>query len=117
MSSHATSPESARRRSERLLLQIPVLVYGKRENEEAFRERTHTLVINAHGALLTMTTPVALRQVIGLENVATGAERESAVVFVGERKDGHTHVGVEFLAPDPAFWNIKFPPVSWNPEV
>ena len=116
MSSHATSPESARRRSERLLLQIHVMVYGKGESEEAFRERTHTLVINAHGALLTMTTPVALRQVIGVENAGTGAERDSAVVFIGPRKDGYAHVGVEFLAPDPAFWNIKFTPVSWNPE-
>lgn len=116
MSSHATSPESARRRSERLLLQIPVLVYGKNAQEEPFRERTHTLVINAHGALLTMSTPVALRQVVGLENVCTGAERDSAVVFIGPRKDGYAHVGVEFLVPDATFWNIEFPPVSWNPE-
>lgn len=116
VSSHATSPESARRRSERLLLQIPVLVYGRNAQEEAFRELTHTLVINAHGALLTMSTPISLRQVVGLENVGTGAERHSAVVFIGPRKDGYAHVGVEFLAPDATFWNIKFPPVSWNPE-
>ena len=116
MSSHATSPEAARRRSERLLLQIPVLVYGKNANGEPFRERTHTLVINAHGALLTMTTPVELRQVIGMENIGTAAERDSAVVFIGPRKDGYAHVGVEFLAPDATFWNIEFPPVSWVQE-
>jgi len=116
MSTHFASPEAAKRRSERLLLQIPVVVYGKSTAHEPFRERTHTLVVNAHGALIAMATPVAMQQVVALENVATGTERETRVVFFGGKKDGVTSIGVEFIAPDPGFWNIQFPPVSWRPE-
>lgn len=115
MSSHCVSPEAAKRRSERLLLQIPVVVRGKTGAREPFQEQTRTLVINAHGALLAMATPVVLRQMVAVENVATGAERESCVVFLGDRKNGQAHVGVEFVAADPDFWNIEFPPSSWKP--
>ncbi len=114
MSTHFASPEAARRRSERLLLQIPVVVCGKTGAQEPFRERTRTLVVNAHGALIAMATPVAMQQVVAVENVATGTGRESRVVFFGGKKDGMTSVGVEFVAPDPDFWNIEFTPVNWR---
>lgn len=114
MSTHFASPEAARRRSERLLLNIPVVVYSKAGSHELFHERTHTLVVNAHGALIAMATPVVMQQLVAVANIATGAERESRVVFSGGRKDGMTSVGVEFVVPDPDFWNIAFTPVNWR---
>jgi len=38
------------RRSQRLLLDVPLVVSGEADGKKAFREDTFTLVVNAHGA-------------------------------------------------------------------
>ena len=116
MSSHCASPEVAKRRSERLMLEIPIVVHGQSSTGESFHEHTSTRVVNAHGALIGLSTPVQLEQVVTVEHAASESKLESRVVFSGGSKDGKTNVGIEFLTPDPDFWNVDFPPVSWRPE-
>ena len=43
---------TTRRRSQRLFLQVRVIVEGKLANQTPFSEETHTIVLNAHGALI-----------------------------------------------------------------
>ena len=40
-----------KRRSQRLFLQVRVVVDGKLPNKSPFSEETHTIVVNAHGLL------------------------------------------------------------------
>ena len=48
-----------RRRSERLLLSIPIRVEGTNPTGEKFTETTRTVIINRHGAWIQLKQPVS----------------------------------------------------------
>src|SRR2546422_857548 len=50
--------KGGQRRSKRLSLRVPVLVYGRARNKSAFREQTSTLVVNATRTPVAFTTSV-----------------------------------------------------------
>jgi hypothetical protein len=52
---------SKNRRSQRIEMNVPVVVYRTRGEGPQFYENTQTLVINAHGALVALTDMVAPR--------------------------------------------------------
>ena len=114
MSTQYESPEAAKRRSERLALEIPIAVHGTNTAKEGFTEWTNSMVVNAHGGLIALAAPVAVEQVVTLEHAASGEKAEARVVFVGSTKNGKTSVGVEFLTPAPDFWSVEFPPDNWK---
>ena len=103
------------RRSQRILLSIPIVVSGQDAHGAAFSERTHTLVINAHGALLELHQTVAVGQILRIKHLATGEEMSCRVVDVNP---GNTapEVGVESDEPCARFWRVSFPPADWNPR-
>ena len=45
---------AGRRRSQRLFLQVRIVVEGTLANKSPFSEETHTIIVNAHGALVEM---------------------------------------------------------------
>ena len=47
-----------RRRSERVMLQIPIVLMTETLDHEQMKEETHTLVVNAHGGLLKLEKEV-----------------------------------------------------------
>jgi len=102
------------RRSSRVLLNVPVLVHGTRQDGSVFKEKAHTLVVNEHGALLVMAETVGMGQEVELTNQHTHIKRAFRVVYLGPTHGGKTQVGVEFLKPEPSFWLVKFPPVNRN---
>lgn len=91
-------------------------VHGVGEDQHPFREATHTLVINAHGALIGLAHPVEVGQQIILKNPKSQEMQACRVVHSGTAVSGKTHVGVEFLRPAPNFWQIAFPPDDWKPQ-
>ena len=46
----------------RVLLSVPILVSGKTTESKDFKEETRTLVVNAHGALISLAAQVAAGQ-------------------------------------------------------
>jgi PilZ domain len=108
-----TAVEASRRRSMRVLLSVPIRVAGKTPANEAFEEQTRTLVVNAHGALISLQAPVAANQPLTIANKATNESRECRVVHVGTQAAGKIQVGIEFTNPSPSFWQIDFPPDDW----
>jgi hypothetical protein len=107
-------PDSARRRSQRVILSTPVSVRTEDAPKSAsFEEKTNTLVVNAHGALVALAGKVKRGQKLKLTNVSTHAEELCRVVYLGGATDGKIQVGVEFLKPAPDFWHIAFPPEDW----
>jgi hypothetical protein len=106
------SKDSSRRRSQRLLLQVTVFIRGVDKARE-FTEETRTLVVNAHGGLLTLTTSVERGQSLHMKNKATGEEQACKVAFAGTPTDGVAQVGLEFIEAHPDFWRIAFPPEDW----
>src|SRR5208282_1276765 len=111
-----TMPEtftSAQRRSSRVFTRITVQAKGKSSDGRKFRESSHTIVINAHGALLYLQHSVELGADIALINPVTEEEQECRVVYLGDTSDKGTRVGVEFLCPSPHFWGVEFAQQDW----
>ena len=102
------------RRSQRVLLSVPLLVSGVHENRTTFSERATTTVVNAHGALLRLRERVQMEQILRLKNIATGEELECKVTDINRGQDERAEVGVEFIQPCPRFWRISFPPTDWS---
>src|SRR5229473_6672048 len=105
-----------RRRSQRVLMTIPVRVSGKRGAALPFEETTHTRAISAHGALVLMSTQVYRGQRLTLSNIQTKGALECIVAHIDRRKGEHAQVGVEFTLPNPLFWHVAFPPKDWTPR-
>ncbi len=104
-----------RRRSQRVLMTIPVQVSGKTDTGLPFGEETHTRAISAHGALILMSTQVYRGQRLTLSNVQTKAALECVVAHI-DRQGEHPQAGVEFTLPNPMFWHVAFPPKDWTPR-
>ena len=105
-----------RRRSQRVLMKIPVPVSGRTSSGSRLEEGTHTLAISAHGALIAVSEKVKRGQRLTLSNVQTKAALECVVAHISKRGGDHIQVGVEFMLPNPIFWHVAFPPKDWTPR-
>jgi len=105
-----------RRRSQRVLMTIPVRVSGETGAGLVFEEETHTRAISAHGALILMSTQIYRGQRLNLSNVQTKAALECVVAHVDRRRGEQPQAGVEFTLPNPMFWHVAFPPKDWTPR-
>ena len=105
-----------RRRSQRVLMTVPVRVSGQTSVEAPFDEETHTRAISAHGALILVSTQVHRGQRLTLSNVQTKAALECVVAHIDRKQGSQPQVGVEFMLPNPIFWHVAFPPKDWTPR-
>lgn len=109
------SPETTRRRSQRVILSLPITVRSEGAAAGSpFVEETRTLVVNEHGALIALESKVETGQPLHLFNPATNLEQLCMVSYVGSPMDGTTQVGLKFLAPSPDFWSIAFSSDVWT---
>ena len=105
-----------RRRSQRVLMKLPVRVTGQTGTAPPFEEEAHTLSINAHGALIALGAAVYRGQRLTLANLQTKAALECVVAHIDRFQGQQIQVGVEFLLPNPTFWHVAFPPKDWSPR-
>ncbi|HYK38964.1 MAG TPA: PilZ domain-containing protein [Candidatus Eremiobacteraceae bacterium] len=105
-----------RRRSQRVLMQVPVKLRGSDAQGASFEEETETLAINAHGALVLLQARVTSGAKIHLRHTRTSEEQECNVVFLGPVRGNKAEIGLEFSAPRPQFWRVAFPPEDWSPK-
>jgi hypothetical protein len=105
-----------RRRSQRVLLRIPIAVISPGPDKKMAREQTHTLLVNAHGALINLDLPVRVGQVVILQNPETSEEQSCRIIRVSPVRKGKSEFGIEFLKPTPNFWRVAFPPADWVPH-
>src|SRR6266581_2290517 len=82
-----------RRRSQRVLMKIPVRVSVQAGGASLSEEVTHTL-----------------------SNIQTKGALECVVVHLDRFPGEQMKVGVEFLLPNPTFWHVAFPPKDWTPR-
>ena len=76
-------------------------------DKRSISEKTHTIIVNDHGALVLLATPVEIQQIIRLENVASGEELLCRVTNLGPSFMGKTQIAVEFVMPTPGFWDKR----------
>lgn len=110
------SQQGPKRRSQRVLMQVPVRLRGADANGASFDEETETLAISAHGALVLLRTRLTSGTAIRLQHKKTLEEQECHVVFLGPVRGDRAEIGLEFSTPRPQFWRVAFPPEDWSPK-
>jgi PilZ domain len=105
-----------RRRSQRVLMRIPIRVSVQAGAAALSEEETYTLAVSAHGALIAVSKPLYRGQRLTLSNVQTKGALECVVAHIDRFPGEQMKVGVEFLLPNPTFWRVTFPPKDWTPR-
>lgn len=109
-------PMSNRRRSQRVLLRMPILVIAIGLDRQPISEKTFTAVVNAHGGLIYLSMKVREGQSLILRNPESSEEQSCRVIHICEERDGKREVGVEFTTRNSNFWHVAFPPSDWAPQ-
>lgn len=107
---------NAQRRSQRVLLSIPILVSGYSAKNYEFTEDTVTAVVSAHGALILLAHIVQVSQLLTIRNLKSTEELQCKVIEVGAKRGTKLEVGLEFIEASPRFWRVAFPPDDWSPR-
>jgi hypothetical protein len=102
-----------RRRSQRVMLQVAVLMRATLPDGRSAQVQAFTLAVNAHGGLLESPVELAANQRISLINPRSGKEVAGRVVRVEGSSAVH-EVAIEFDSRNPQFWPIAFPPEDWG---
>lgn len=106
----------ASRRTQRVLVRVPVCVSGEMANNLPFSESTFTVAINPDGALIPLPSRVRKGQRLRLLNNKTGQEEDCVAAFIEPGEEGLANVRVQFTEPHPEFWHAVFPPRDWTPR-
>jgi uncharacterized protein YceH (UPF0502 family) len=86
---------------------VHLVVRGESAEKVGFQEKALATSTSAHGALMILSTNVALGQTLFLKNPRTQGEMEARVVRLGPHHRGRAQIGVEFVQPSPEFWSAK----------
>jgi hypothetical protein len=108
------APFENRRRSERVVLRMSVLLVAEDEERKQIQETAETQIVNAHGGLLRMRQHLHVGQSFHLTNPQIGSEVTCRVVRTEEEGMEFFRVAFEFDRPAPGFWPIVFPPADWT---
>ena len=100
-------PKSEQRSSKRASLRVAVVVYGWAKNQGAFHEDTFTLLVNASGGLVVLSTKVEPGETVFVVNKNTREEQECRVVYVQPEAEGKSKVGLAFKQEIPGFWRTN----------
>jgi hypothetical protein len=99
-----------RRRSDRVLIKIPIEVTGEDLEGNSFMELAHTMVINRNGASFVLPNAIMPGQEIMIKNLQTVQScRFRACRGSKDLPGGLREWAVECLDPAPNFWRISFP--------
>lgn len=115
MTESSTPDGHKKRRSQRVLLRIPVHVESFMNGSSCLSSDAFTVKVSAHGALLRLPWGVPVGRELLLENPASHKTQTATVVFVEYVADEEFDVGVEFTQANPTFWGVAFPPDDWSP--
>jgi hypothetical protein len=112
-STGSATTEKSRRRSERVVLRIPLQLSAQMPDGKRICIEVYTLVVNAHGGLLDMGIEMVAGQKVLLSNSKTENANTGKVLRVEKSEEGPYSVAFEFEFPSPNFWPISFPPSDW----
>jgi TonB family protein len=108
-------------RPQPVALEVPVTVNGARsldgsEKREPFSERSQTVLVFGHGAVLRISALLAPGQLVFLTNEKT--KKEVVCVVVKSKTDGNAvgYVELRFTEPAPGFWGMRFPSDTVLPQ-
>jgi len=106
--------ERNRRRSERVVLRVPLQLSAKMPDGKRISIEAHSLVVNAHGGLLDIGMKMLKGQQVILSNPKTEKVASGKIVRAEASGEGRFAVAFEFELPVPSFWPVSFPPADWS---
>ena len=111
MSQRPIPAAEPKRRSERVLLRIPIRVQGMDAGSHVgFAEETFTVLVNANGARISLNHAIRPNDRLRVTNLRTHKSLPFRVVgLVAEQRGETPEWGIECLEPDMDFWGISFP--------
>src|SRR6266849_1418481 len=77
-----SSDPANRRRSKRVMLQVPVVLLAETPERKQAQEQTQTLVVNAHGGLMKLKMELLAGQPFILMNAKSGMKQGCRVVRI-----------------------------------
>jgi hypothetical protein len=97
------------RTSDRVFLEIPIIISGTNPAGRQFEENTKALVLSRRGAKIISRRALVPQQELTIRCLKTGLDTPVRVVgpILGEGED--CHYGVAFLHPEANVWGINFP--------
>ena len=105
--------KSEKRRSDRLMLTVPLRVQGNDPQGAEFAEEARTVTLNRHGARIQISRPLLSGQTIKIKNLVSRKETQFRVVGpVTPRTEKGGEWGVECLDHNLNIWGIQFPPAA-----
>jgi hypothetical protein len=110
------SESSNQRRSQRVTLQVVVLIKAIMPDGRCVQVQAFTSVVNVHGGLVESSLKLATNQKIRLINPHSGIEVGCRVVRVEGPTSALYEVAFEFDQRTPRFWLINLPPEDWDVE-
>ncbi len=103
-------PIRERRRGERVLIRVPIIVFGLTKDNRHASEEAETSVVSRTGALVRSRTAFKPGATVDLTNGFTRQTEKFRAVWVSEQpKQGYFDIGMEMLTPRDDFWGITFP--------
>lgn len=108
-------------RPQPVALEVPVTLNGARsvdgsDKREPFSERSQTVLVFGHGAVLRISGQLTPGQLVFLTNEKT--KKEVVCVVVKSKTDGNAvgYVELRFTEPAPGFWGMRFPSDTVLPQ-
>ena len=100
------------RESDRRALEIPIEVMGTDSLGTQFLDRSHTLAIGRHGAIISLERNLLSLQEVMIRCPGTGREAEATIIGLIGKSRGDYHYGINFLGGVDNIWGIEFPPLT-----
>jgi microcompartment protein CcmK/EutM len=98
-----------RRRTQRVLLNVPLAVHGLTDDGQKFCAHAVSISVSQHGASFELAQVVVAGQSLRLVNENSNRKVDCHVVNIARRRDGKVFVGVEFSSSEVNFWSMTFP--------
>jgi hypothetical protein len=99
------------RRSDRITVQIPLVVSGVDVFGNTFTEPAQTIIIARYGAKILLRRKLAPQINISVHSLMTDEEAEARVIGCIREDASVAHYGIELLTADASIiWGIEFPP-------
>ena len=112
--SRVSPDDKGRRRSERVVLRVPLTLSTTDRDGRRVRLEAWTLVVNAHGGLLDVGLEMFPGQKMILGNPKTERIEVCRVVRVEKSDETRFSAAFEFDIAAPQFWPVSFPPEDWH---
>lgn len=110
IASQMTNPARDRRRTDRVMIRIPIRVQALGSNGTPLNEEGEALVVSRGGALLQTRSALPAGATIVVTNALSRSAERFRVIWSAPETSGRFDVGVEQMAEHDSFWGVRFPP-------